>query len=400
MVATTELKKYLDNEQLLVVLLSRLYFGTAGKKDVTGYLHSVNINYDRFYKIISIHGIRPFIFHVISSENIETDPQLYSRLKDFYVQNHLRSMEQATICSYIIKHLAKRDITAIPFKGVVFAHSYYNNMGLRESTDIDLLVSPADVKETEAFLQETGYQPKLSVPEYYRDYYIRNFKEIVYTAPATTNRNGYSVEVHWKLLNTYFGSFPGMDFFESGSSDIFIGDLRLRGLQPTYDFLAVCSNHFVKDMSVKFKYIIDAACLINKYQTSFDQDLIRQVSDMHHCRKRIEHGLYLADALLGQEITGPGLKYRFEQSGLTHPLHTPLMVRDFNVTSFSFIKTALRLQDSFADKVKFLMRCFSYFFLPTDNDLHINKDNNVSVFVLAIRRPFRLGLKAVSGVFR
>lgn len=400
MVSTTELKQYLDNEQLLVVLLSRLYFGAAEKKDVTGFLKAVAIDDDRFYRIISSHGIRPFIFHVISSENIEVGPQLYSRLKDFYVQNHLRSMEQAAICSSIIKQLEKKGISAIPFKGVVFAHSYYNNTGLRESSDVDLLISPSDVKETETLLKETGYQPKLSVPPSYLGYYIRNFKEIVYTAPARTNRNGYSVEVHWKLLNIYFGSFPGMNFFETGSADVFIGDLHLRGLQPTYDFLAVCSNHFVKDMSVKFKYIIDAACLLNKYQSSLDTGLIRQVSDKHHCRKRIEHGLYLVDALLGQQIAGFGLKYPFDQSKLDHPLQTPLMVRDFNVTSFSFIKTALRLQDSFADKLQFLVRCFSYFFLPTNNDLHINKDSNVSVFLLAIRRPFRLGWKAASGIFR
>jgi hypothetical protein len=399
MYSTAEIRRQFSNEEALIILLSRLYLRTTSREEVDEFIQTAIIDYTRVYKIASVHSIRPLLFHVISSNDLKVDQGFFGQLKAFYLQNQFRSMEQLTICHSIITGLNIKRISAIPFKGTSFAYSYYGNMGLRESTDIDLLVHPDDVAAVEDHFKEKGLLPKVAVPSSYLNYYKKYFKEIVYSVPAKTNK-AYSVEIHWKALNYYFGSYPGFNFFKEGVMEIHTGALKLPVLKPTYDFLAVASNYFVKDMAVKFKYLIDIACVINKNQQSLNTGLINTIIDQHHCRRKVEYGLQLVEDLLGKSMLNVNRHYRFKHIPIASTLQVPLAVRDFNVTNLRFLRKAIELQDNVFQKIKFIGRCAFYFLLPTDNDLNSAKSRKAPIVILALLRPLRLSLKAFSQVLK
>jgi hypothetical protein len=182
--------------------------------------------------------------------------------------------------------------------------------------------------------------------------------------------------------------------------EIHTGAFKLPVLKPTYDFLAVASNHFVKDMAVKFKYLIDIACVINKNQQSLNTGLINTIIDQHHCRRKVEYGLQLVEDLLGKSMLNVNRHYRFKHIPIASTLQVPLAVRDFNVTNLRFLRKAIELQDNVFQKIKFIGRCAFYFLLPTDNDLNSAKSRKAPIVILALLRPLRLSLKAFSQVLK
>jgi hypothetical protein len=395
MYSTAELKSMFNNEQVFIILLCRLYLGTSTKEEVEKYLSEFQLDSKAIWKIASVHNIRPILYHVIQEHQLSVEEKLLNKLKQYFIENQFRSLEQLAICHDVITSLKKEGIDAIPFKGTVFSEMYYSNSGLRESTDIDLFISSKDIAASQSVLQAKNFIPKLTVPSSYLNYYKKYFKEIVYTAPAKT-RSGYSVELHWKLLNYYFGNYPGFTFFHTKTFNTNLKQLEFKVLNPTADFLAVVSNHFVKDLGVKFKYLVDIACLVSKSESKLDRRMIAQIADEFGCRKRIDTAFHLIEKVLGIR-SNHYCQYKAEDQQTKTILATPLALNDFQVSNPRFLKRFTALQDNYIGKLKFLGRSAFYFFLPTDNDLNsFDAKKQKPLAVLIALRPFRLLFKAFS----
>jgi hypothetical protein len=389
-----ELKDHFNSEQLLIIILSRLYFGTATKEEVLELLDEREINFEAFRHLIAIHGIRPFICHILTQNNIFEGTSLLNELKEFFINNQRRSMEQLLIISRLQKQLAGKHITAIPYKGVTFSYKYYKNLGLRESSDIDFLIRMEDADTVEDHLIENHYTPKTTVPPYYRKYYRNNFKDISYSAPSLRAEKGYSAEMHWRLLNTHYGSFASYEFFRSGLTETDITGLPLKSLSPTYDFLAVGSNHFVKDISSRFKYIIDIASIIGN-GGSLDTGMIESILKKYRCEKRFQHGLFIIKSLLGIELREYNLQRSFSLRSVAYTLEPKLI--KIKISDAKFIRRSLALQDSSSDKARFILRCLYNYPLPMPTDIY-NAGKQYPVPFLVILRLSRSLKKATQRV--
>jgi hypothetical protein len=389
-----ELKKILTNEELLAVLLCRFHFGLVDKNTITALMHSGRIDYSGFMRLITEHQVRPFIYHIITTQQLELPPEYMIILKDFALANHLRSLEQAMISANICLRMKKKGIQVIPYKGTCFATQFYNNVGLRESTDIDLIADEDVIEAVENDLIEAGYIPKITVPRSYISFYKKHFKEIVYTVPCINQKNGYSVEIHWKLLNGFIGCYPDTSFFLEGAVK---EKEPFHTMDPDRSFLAITANHFIKDMSVKLKYLVDVACLLNKDGGDINASLITSITGKYRCRKKMELGLWIAEALFGQKIKDYSYRYSFKNEQLKNCLQVPLSIRSFDIKNRLFLHRSLQLQDKHKDKWRFLWRCAHYFLLPTNNDMNTVLTGKESMAFLIIRRPFRLARKMWEG---
>ncbi len=395
MYPTAKLKQMFTSEQVLIILLCRLYFNTSTKEELEKYLNETNVDSDITWKIASAHNIRPFLYHVIQEHQLVVEESLLTKLKQFYLENQLRSLEQFAICHDVITSLKKEGIDAIPFKGTTFSAIYYGNSGLRESTDIDLLISSSTVLNAEKVLRDKSFSPKLAVPSSYINYYRKYFKEIVYTAPAKT-RSGYSVELHWKLLNYYIGDYPGFEFFNTRRNKVMIKNLEFNTLEPTGDFLAVVSNHFIKDLGVKFKYLTDIACLLHKKDKQLDHQLIAEIANDFSCRKKMDAAFQLTELLLGIK-SDYVIRYKLNDQQINAVLSIPLDIISFLPSDIKFLKRSTAAQDNLRGKINFLLRSAFYSLLPTDNDLNNAASIKLPISLLSIARPFRVFAKAISG---
>lgn len=392
MYTVEQLKSLFAPEELLVILVTRLFLNRVGKEEVENYLENTRIDQERLYSILAVHGVRPLFYHTLTQHQVKIDNGAGQRLKEFYLENQARSMELAVLTSRVQTDLFQKGIQVIPFKGPAFSSRYYGNLGLRECTDVDFLARPTDITQIESYLKDSG-EMKLSVPAKYMKYYRKHFKEIVYTVKAVMHR--FSVEVHWILLNSYIGKYPQFDFFSRGIQPEKLGSLHYNVLRPDYDLLAVASNHFVKDMSVKFKYLVDIACLLSSQGAAVDKQMIESVSGQYHCRKRMDYGFQLVSQLLGVSMAEWKSKFVFGENMLQDALKVPLAIKNFDVISVAFLRRSLKMQDDNRQRFIFLRRCLHYFFLPTNNDIYAFKPPAGLVLALILVRPFRLAANQV-----
>lgn len=390
MLSIHQLKTIYNNEQVVLILLSRLYFNTCEKQEVDDFIAYQDIEWGLVYKLARVHGIRSFICSVIIKHNVAVKNEFISILKKHYNEVKFKNFSQLQVTAGLIAEFKDHNIKLIPYKGALFAVAYYSDWAARESSDIDFLIAEKDLKAIEEYFIVNNYQPVINVPKPYLKYYRKLFKDIVYRHTGINT----SIEMHWRLMERFSGSYPGYNFFAPHLMPFSSGDFFLYKLTPTYDFLAVASNHFMKDMYIRFKYLVDMACIINKEKAALDTDAIFLCAKKFSFEKRLYTGLELVNRLLGVKFINDE-PYEIPGELLNIPLEPKIYLPRLYINETKFISYTLRLQDNFGHKVKFLSRCLLYIFMPTYAD--INQLNLPVYFLplLIILRPFRLLYQAV-----
>jgi hypothetical protein len=389
-----KLKEHYDNSQLLIILLARLYFGKACREDVDQFVRDNSIDKVSFCRLTGIHGVSSFICDILDKNDIFITEEIHHILKQRYINNQAKCFEQAVISSKLQQSLLDKSITIIPYKGVIFSHNYYGHIGLRESSDLDFIVDIKDADAIEQHLIEMGFHPKTTVPAPYKKYYRKHFKDISYVAPGY-NSIGYSAEMHWRLLNAHYGEFETFAFFKQGLLEKKIGPLPFVCMNAGYDLLAVGSNHFIKDLSTKFKYIIDIACLLKKNGNEIDPSAVKFVMQKHGFEKRFEYGLFLVKALLGFEIPEYNCNYAFSSDRLNKTIEYKLV--EIKISNGQFLKRSLELQDNGFAKLKFFLRCTYNYTLPMASDIPSNK--KYPILLLMFMRLYRSARKVIQRFF-
>jgi hypothetical protein len=385
MLTIRDLKRDFSNEQILLVLFSRLYFSTGDRSDVQNFIRDQKINWDLLYKIARVHGIRSFIYAVITKFEISIDDALAIKLKKTQQATLFNNLNQLQAIGKLTSDFEKLGITIIPYKGVVFAHSYYKDITLRESADVDFIVSKKDVKIVEDYFVKQDYIAVTTVPRPFLNYYTTFFKDIVYKQPDTA----ICIEMHWRLMERFYGHYPSYNFFSKHLVPYRVAGLSADKLSPTYDFLAVVSNHFVKDMGIRFKYFIDIACIISQERDSLDTATIFSCSRRYGFKKKLDAGLELTEQLLGVELIKRdrvALSSTFWKTTIQYPIYLPRLY----INEAKFIKRSLQLQDSILNRLKFLLRCLFYVFIPTYVDINEFKLPIYLMPLLFVIRPIRL----------
>lgn len=387
MLTTQQLTKVYTNEQVALVLLARLYFATTDKAEVETFIQQNPINWALVYKIAKGHGVRPFIYYNIVQHKIVLPKNIESALKKDHTAIRLKNLKQASLTVNLINELEKQGVTLIPYKGAFFAHSYYADLALRESSDIDFFVSINDAEKIEQYFTANNFIPKKAVSKKHFKFYQKLSKDLVYTTPADDTGYSFSIEIHWRLMDSFSGSYPEFPFFNGHLEPVKFAGSIVDKLQPSHDFLAVVSNHFVKDVSSKFKYLIDAACLIST-QPDLDTALIFSTAEKYGFARRLNAGLSLTNDLLGISIKNWQPKEPLPDLYLQTPVKFPL-VKTY-LSDKSFLKHSLQLQDNRANKIRFVYRVAQYTFIRGYVDMMALNLPASQLVVYFAKAPFRL----------
>lgn len=390
MLPLQELKRLYSNEQILLLLLARLYFSTATASEVNGFIRQHSIDWNKAYAVARAHSIRPFTSYAISTHQIEVPADFAERLQQDYRIAMMNNMQLSVITARLVNLFKEKGITIIPYKGAVLAHSYYANMALRESSDIDLLVDRKDVAAIEDYFLANGYTPIQTVPRPYLKIEQYFFKEIVYEKSQGAGGSRHTVELHWTLTNRFAGRYPEYPFFRAHLEPYRLNNFSLHKLAPAYDFAAIVSNHFVKDMFGRFKHITDIACFLQRHPGLPDDHIIFSIAKKYGFEKKLQTGLSLVYALVGVPSNPNYTNRPLPDRYLVTPLQFPILLPRLQFNEGGFLKRSLELQDSLVQKGKFLTRSFLYIFIPTYIDINTFKLPVYLSPALLILRPLRL----------
>lgn len=393
MLSVEALKKQYTIEQVLIILISRLYFKTEKRENIIAIIENETIDWKLFYQILSEHFIRSFIYHVIQKEAITLPAEFSEKLKKHAFLTGVNSLHQMNMLTKIIADLNKDEVLVIPYKGVTLAATYYESIAMRESSDIDLLVAEDKVEKIRAYFHEKQYVPKVDVPTTYLKYYVRTFKEISFKTPKDSLMVNCSVEVQWKLMVSYTGAFEGFHFFAPHVEKHQYQGQEVLRLKPTYDFLCIASNHLIKESLMSFKYLIDMACIIQKNGGALDGLVISNTIKKFFYVDVFYAGLATIYDILGVQLNRdnwPSIATKKNNQILLDTAIGFLKSRPKSGSVFKTISSLLKYDVIPYFWFKRIGKILFYFLMPGNKDINTFKFPTILLPILFLLRPFML----------
>jgi hypothetical protein len=256
-------------------------------------------NWPHLLSIAAEHGVRPLLYHNLHRLCPELVPEIASQsLREFAVGNASENLLLSAELLDLLTGLRSRRVAAVPFKGPVLGRWAYGDLGLRECSDLDIVVSKQSLNDAILFLLDRGYGP------------VRPEAETT-TATATQQIAGrYNIFRHSASLTTidlqasleapHF-SFPIDDpeIWNRTTLQSFADRTVLNF--SVEDTLLLLSVHGAKDMWSRLKWICDIAEFV-KHHPLLVWDLALNEAKRLGVKRKFLLALYLADNILGTPL--------------------------------------------------------------------------------------------------
>jgi Uncharacterised nucleotidyltransferase len=185
-------------EEEIILILSRPRPSGDARDRVRDLIMKGSVDYERLLRLASGNGVSPFIFRNLRGD--EGMPgSAVDRLKTAYYQSLKRNLGQLNETLRIICMLADAGIGTVPLKGPLASEQFFGDAGKYPSSDIDILVRPADLDRARQVLEKAGYRNEENIA--WEDLRTSTYHEVL------TN-GGFYIELHWNLAMRYFRVDP------------------------------------------------------------------------------------------------------------------------------------------------------------------------------------------------
>jgi hypothetical protein len=186
----------IKNEEKLLLALCRLTFTVAQKEKISELTQSVT-DWEYFVQIANSHGLAALSGYNLDSLNLtgRIPDEITSILKNSRLKILSRNTFLAETMTEVLELLNKADIKTVLLKGIALEMSDYGNLGLRQMTDVDILIEQKRCIEARNILLHNGFE---SLP-------VKSFLHkpiLVYTGKHLPSllKNGASIEIHHSLF--------------------------------------------------------------------------------------------------------------------------------------------------------------------------------------------------------
>lgn len=263
-------------------------------------LISLVSNWEYFTKNVLLNSLGPQLHsnlssvknnHLIPEETLHMFKQTYLMLlrRNMVIYEHFRNAVRA---------FSENGISVIGLKGIFLAEKIYNDIGLRQLSDIDLLVQKEDVLKCRDILSGMGYLASVRK----KSTFIQSIHDIKHLPPLVMN--GVSIELHTKVNTDSFDFKINIEDFWLRAINTTIADTATLQLNPVDMIIHLCvhlDTHF-KSGNVRFYYICDIAAVVNHYQNSMDWQLLEKIIADYNCKKITLNYLFLCHKYLSAKV--------------------------------------------------------------------------------------------------
>jgi hypothetical protein len=187
----------------------------------------------------------------------------------------------------ILLEFEKRDIQVIPLKGIFLLENYYHDFGLRQISDLDLLVRESEVESVIRMFETLGYSMTMYMPR-------KAALAAKISAPYKFTKGDVVVDLHVKLSDGYCGYTINMNSIWENAH---IGRLS-NGVACTYlsilDHVLFLFIHLRRHIEIRnFKMIsfYDISIILQKERLNTN-DILKRAEDFG-CYNEVEEILYL-----------------------------------------------------------------------------------------------------------
>jgi len=176
------------------------------------------------------------------------------RLSEFYRRNTQKNLRLTHDLIRVLECLESHGIAAIPYKGPVLAESLYQDVALRQFSDLDVFIDAADLVRARTAVRELGYSPVMALTRAQERTYLGSGYELAFDGPAGRNL----LELKWRILPRFYAIDFQMDKLFERASSLELGGKKIRSLSSE-DLLFVLCVHVAKHRWGRLSWLRDIA---------------------------------------------------------------------------------------------------------------------------------------------
>jgi len=281
-------------ENELLVSLARVSL-TGAKSERVRELLSNNLDWDYLIATADHHNVLPLVYRQLVAQATSVSADALSQLKNLNQENTRQSLLLTGELCKVLDLLAAHDVPAIPFKGPTLGVLAYGDVGLRQFSDLDILVRKQDVLNVKDLLLAEGFKPTQRLTNSQEAALLR-----FDCAYNFTSKKNAVFDVHWDFAAPHF-SFP-VDVSRSWSclQTVTIGGKQFSTLRAEDLLLVLCFHGFTHSWE-RLGWVCDVAGLIDR-RRDFDWPLVLDKATRHGCRRILWLGIVLASELLEASV--------------------------------------------------------------------------------------------------
>jgi hypothetical protein len=257
------------------------------------------IDWERFHAAAAHHGVLPLAHRALRDGSLHAVPEAArARLWQQVLVNTKRNALLTRRLRELVAALAGEGVRSLPYKGPLLALSAYGNVARRQFTDLDILVSPADVTRCRDVLTRRGYAVRCAEEALNTDDLDRR-RELQLTDEAA----GVLVELHWRVAPHWQlprGFAVEFEPLWQRAESITVSGTEIRSLAPD-DLLLILCVHATSHQWFRLQMVADVAWLLHS-RRDLDTERLQRTATRLGAARMLSLGLALARDVLGAAL--------------------------------------------------------------------------------------------------
>lgn len=247
-----------------------------------------------FTESVIKNGLGPLIHKNLPLLNLYGDipERCISDLRQIYFKTLSRNMVLYAHFRSVVDALAENEIMVIPLKGIYLAEAVYKDIGLRQMSDIDLLVRESDILRSKEILIGLGYKQNLN---YLTSGALQWFFGMKHLPGLILN--GVCFEIHSRLhASRRRYRFSLREIINRSQQDSFLSTSCFTF--STVDLILHLCIHLFEHIHTPhyqlYRYC-DIAETLRNAGPDFDWDELMRLAKSYHCDREVRSILFLVN---------------------------------------------------------------------------------------------------------
>ena len=331
------------------------------------------------HRVVSLVAAR-----VMDLDQVLIPPEVRDKLRELQRAQTFIALQLTAELFHLLAHFANAGIQVLITKGPTLAVRCYDEPGMRQYGDLDLVVREADIRRATQLMLDLAYLPRVPLAA------IDSKKtpgEYAFRKPGTD----LLVEFHTERTFRYHPRPLQIEKLFERSAYVVIDGRNVPVLSLEDELVLICV-HGAKHFWERLMWIADVAALISRQPLDWDRALA--VANEVGAQRMLRLGLRLAADLLGAEL--PAHLAATVQSDravakLAAQIESRLAHRELHeIGIFQRAAFRVRMRGGFLSGLAYLLRLS---LTPTEEDWTSGQEGDRRPLVDAISRPLRLARK-------
>jgi len=354
------------------------------------------LDWDYFISTIIDRGIGPLFYKKLPLlVNANQIPAVVkTKLQQVYYKTFSRSVVLYEHFREVMKSFNDAGIDIIALKGIYLSEKLYGDIGLRQFSDIDLLVKEEDAEKCISILGQSGYHSS----EYKVAEFVRKNTEILHFPPMI--RDGVSIEIHTKLHKNSEKYKIDVQSVWDSASPVTLNGAKVYVPDLYHQLIHLClhlDKHF-RGGHVQFTCFNDISNFVESNRDLTDWNHLIEKCKTYKCEPIVFEYLILVhqfmNVSLPQNITE---KYSWCLTDADRQLFIKYLQGDMSESAYKMHSKNLRNVKGAGAKIKY---SFHLLFPPKAFMIQLYKIRKPSLVIFYYPYRHLRGLKALISFFR